>query len=61
MLKTTIEIEAANGVELDKKKTILQAAAKIPMDDLGRIGQLIQNPKALAGLKQHWLKLKLMF
>jgi len=61
MPKKTIEIEAANAIELDKKTRILQAAAKVPMEDLERVGEIVKNPKALAGLKSHWAMLKAMF
>ncbi|RDI07045.1 hypothetical protein [Flavobacterium sp. AG291] len=61
MPKKTIEIEAENSIELDAKERILKNCATIPMEDLERVGQLVTNPNALAGLKKHWIMLRTMF
>lgn len=61
MPKLTIEITADNSIELAAKERILKQCAAIPMEDLERVGQLVNNPNALAGLKKHWKMLKAMF
>lgn len=57
----TITITAANSLELAAKAKIIEQCGNLPMEDLERIGQLVTNPKALTGLKKHWIKLKIMF
>lgn len=57
----TIEITAENSLELSAKAKIVEQCAKLPMEDLERIGQLVTNPKALAKLKSSWGMLSAMF
>ncbi|ALM50312.1 hypothetical protein AMR72_16325 [Flavobacterium psychrophilum] len=60
-LTKTIEITAANSIELNAKAKIIVQCANLPMDDLERVGQLVGSTKALKSLKDKWLFLKAMF
>lgn len=57
----TFQVPAGNVFDLKKKKEILHAFARLPMDDQERLEQLIKSPKALKALKDKWPMLKLMF
>jgi hypothetical protein len=59
-ISVTIELNGT-PLENDVQKRALQTFATLPTDDRGRISELIQNPKALSGLKKNWLLLKTMF
>lgn len=55
------KVSATNPFDLRKKKDILHKFSRLPMDDQQRIEKIIQNPKALAGLKEHEQLLEQMF
>lgn len=61
MANITITVPAGNPIETAKREEILKSVAKLPMDDLERLGKLATNKKALTGLKQHWNTLLSMF
>jgi len=57
-MKVTIQTQATNPVDLkaiEKKLTII---AQLPADDLDRIYQIAENPKARKALKDRWAALK---
>jgi hypothetical protein len=62
MPKIAIQIELdGTPLENDKQSRALQNFAKLPAEDRNRICEIINNPKALTGLKKNWLLLKTMF
>ena len=57
----TIEITADNSIDLAAKSKILEQINKLPMDDIGRLGEISSSKKALTALKSKWFMLKQMF
>lgn len=54
-------VPASNVFDVRKKTEVLQKFARLPMEDQARIEKLIDNSKALTGLKEHWDLLQSMF
>ncbi|MXN90157.1 hypothetical protein GR160_02875 [Flavobacterium sp. Sd200] len=61
MAQITIEVPAANAMELAQREKTLKAVAALPLEDSERICKLAESKKALAGLKKHWKMLTAMF
>jgi len=61
MTNITVAIPDGNAMESAKREETLKVVAKLPIDDLDRIGKLAENKKALTMLKTKWNTLKLMF
>jgi len=61
MANITIAIPDGNAMETAKREETLKAVAKLPIEDLERIGKIASNPKALTGLKKNWKMLTAMF
>lgn len=57
----TFEFASANVFDHAKKKEFMKKIGRLPMDDIERLEQIIESPKALKALKDKWLMLKAMF
>ncbi|UUC45581.1 hypothetical protein [Flavobacterium cerinum] len=60
-MQITIQTQATNPVDLKAIEKKLTVIAQLPADDLDRLFQIAENPKALTALKSKWTMLKMMF
>lgn len=61
MANITIELPPCSSLEQATREKALKAMAKLPLDDLERLRQIADNPKARQQLKSKWAMLKAMF
>lgn len=60
-MTVTIKTPATNPVDQQAREKKLTVIAQLPADDLDRLYQIAENPKALTALKSKWTMLKMMF
>lgn len=61
MPQITITIPETNPIDQQATERKLNVIANLPAEDLNRIAQIADNPKALKTLKEKWTMLKMMF